>query len=114
NSRLEASDSQRLDSSYRAAGVRFSGLDSAGEPGGGDLVRLVSVPGNPQIARRVAQGSSYAAYAEDLFRPHPNVSMRIGVRVQQENLEADGFSHFDPREEARRFQDGYDHSEPDH
>src|SRR5262249_11639982 len=107
-SRFEASNSQRAVSSYSATVVRFGGLDSAGEPGGGDLVRLVSVPGNPQIARRFAQGSSYAAYAEDLFRPHPNVSMRIGVRVQQENLEADGFGHFDPREEARRFQDGYD------
>ena len=33
--------------------------------------------------------------------------MRLGVRVEQENMSADGFGHFDPAAEYAQFQKGY-------
>src|SRR5262245_1838277 len=110
--KFEANDSERAFSIFTETLARFGGIESAAQPGGGVIFRTVSIPGQPQVARNDAQGSNYAAYIEDQFRPHPNVSVRLGVRVQQENLKAQGFKHFDPREEARNFQDSYDQCAP--
>jgi len=77
------------------------------EPGGGSLNRTLWTPGFPDQAQRYGEGSNYAAYIEDQFRPTTNWSVRVGMRVEQENIRADGFEHFDPATEASQFDAGY-------
>lgn len=110
--KFRANDSERSFSIFTESLASFHGTDDAPEPGGGALFRTVSIPGQPQVASQLARGSEYAAYIEDQFRPHSNVSVRVGVRVQQENLKADGYKHFEPRDEAHQFQLGFDACSP--
>jgi hypothetical protein len=39
--------------------------------------------------------------------PHPNFAVKIGARIEQENIRADGYQHFDPQEEDQSFTQGY-------
>lgn len=86
----------------------FGGLDNIVGVGGGTLTRTVYIPGLPDLSSRTGDGSLFGLYLEDQFRPHNNVSLRVGFRVEQENLKAEGFQHFDPATEANQFQEAYD------
>jgi hypothetical protein len=49
---------------------------------------------------QTSSGTTSGIYAEDLFRPLPNLSIGVGVRVEREQISAQGFVPFDPRAEA--------------
>lgn len=78
-------------------------FDNPGTTGGGTLFRTNYSPGLPHTAVNKADGVTYGFYIEDQFRPHPNVSLRVGARIEKENISADGFVPFDPKEESKTF-----------
>lgn len=78
-----------------------------GEIGFGQIYRTVYVPGFPETARNRAEGASYGVYLQDQFRPHRNVSVRLGLRLDNEILSADGFKPFDPSREDSQYQANY-------
>lgn len=104
-SRFEASDSYRGFSIFDE--IRSAGLDQASFAHGGRLTRQVNYPPSPDAAHNNGTGSYYSLYLEDQFRPHPNVSLRVGIRAEQENLEAQGYEHFDPAAEYNQYLDAY-------
>lgn len=106
--RFSATDQYRPFSVFQEVRASFGGLDNIVGVGGGSLTRQVWIPGLPDAATNTADGSLFGFYLEDQFRPQSNVSLRVGFRVEQENMKAQGFEHFDPAEESRSFQQSYD------
>lgn len=86
----------------------FMGLDHIVGAGGGTLTRRVSIPGFPDSVTNSAEGSNYGVYIEDLFRPRRNVTVRAGLRVDEEILTGQGYAPFDPAAEFAQFQKNYD------
>lgn len=84
------------------------GFVNGGRPGDGVIHRQVYVPGNPDSQTNTAQGTNYGVYLEDQFSPHRSLAIRIGARVDQENLEADGYEPLDPAREERQFRLNYE------
>lgn len=105
--RFAAHDQLRGFSLFSETRAGFSGVENVIYGGGGALSRQVVYPAYPDATLNHAHGSNYALYLEDQFRPLSNVSLRIGLRAEQENLGADGYGHFDPADEYARFQAGY-------
>jgi hypothetical protein len=50
-----------------------------------------------------AEGRRYAAWIEDSFRPLPNLSIRVGLRFQREELRSHGYRPFSPEAEYHAF-----------
>ena len=80
---------------------------NGGRIGDGVIHRQVYVPGNPDEQVNTARGTSYGLYLDDQFSPHRTVSIRIGARVDQENLAADGYEPFDPAREEKQYRKNY-------
>lgn len=78
-----------------------------GRIGDGVIHRAVSVPGDPYEQVNTADGTNYGLYLEDLFSPARGLSIRIGARADQENLEADGYEPFDPAREEKQYRKQY-------
>jgi outer membrane receptor protein involved in Fe transport len=52
---------------------------------------------------QTAVGTTWGFYGEDVIRPLSNLSITLGLRVEQENLHAQGFERFDPQAESDAF-----------
>jgi len=52
-----------------------------------------------------AVGSNWGVYGEDVMRPLSNLSITAGLRIEQEHVSSNGFTPFDPSEEAARYLD---------
>jgi hypothetical protein len=73
-----------------------------GGPPHGVAIARFAVPGE---STATAVGTSWGAFAEDRFRPAPNVTASIGVRYDVEQIDADGVIPFDARAESQAFLD---------
>jgi len=81
--------------------VTFVGSDpnNAGRIGTYYTVSASVEPNSDQTAT----GATFGVYGEDVIRPLSNLSITVGVRVEQENLHAQGFQPFDPKAESDAF-----------
>lgn len=57
----------------------------------------------PEESAARATGTSWGAWIEDTLRPTANLSVRLGLRVDREEINARGNMPFDPAAEAARF-----------
>jgi outer membrane receptor protein involved in Fe transport len=102
-----ATDSQRAYSLFTET-LSGGGIDNPVTSGGGILQRTIYDPLYPDTLKLSSDGITYGLYFEDQFRPHPNVSVRLGVRIENETLSAPGWVHVDPRAEYEEFRSKYD------
>jgi len=61
-----------------------------------------AVPGD---TARSADKEIFALYAQDTYKPLPNLTLGIGVRLDREAADTDGWESFDPAEQANEFLD---------
>ena len=85
---------------------------SSGGPGGppteaGTIFRTVYSPGAPTPIVRSADGLTLGVYLQDTFRPHPNVNVKVGARLERENVTSEGRANVNPTEERSQFDKGY-------
>ncbi len=52
------------------------------------------------VSSQRAVGTTWAIYGEDIIRPISNLSISVGLRVEQENVGAPGFLPFDPQADS--------------
>jgi hypothetical protein len=64
-----------------------------------DLTFAITASLEPQSVQ-TSVGTTWGIYGEDTFRPVPNLSINVGLRLEQEQVNAQGFVPFDPQEEA--------------
>ncbi len=57
----------------------------------------------PQTDDVRATGTNWHVYAEDQFRPLPNLSIRLGARVDRTEMNAEGKLPFSPEDEFQRY-----------
>ncbi len=85
----------------------YSPCASCTGPGGNPIpnaitgLQLLTVP-YPAQNRQGADGSNYALYASDTWKPAPGLSFVLGIRLDKEYAGATGFRTFDPTEEVLR------------
>jgi outer membrane receptor protein involved in Fe transport len=77
------------------------GLSSAGtiQQGGTVTVHLPTIPS----IDNTATGNNLGLYIQDTYKPLPNLTVGLGVRVDFEDLQSFGHTLFDPRQERREF-----------
>jgi hypothetical protein len=63
---------------------------------------VVTAAVDPDSHQR-ALGTAVGIYGEDVIRPISNLSLTVGVRVEQENVNGPGFLQFDPQAESDAF-----------
>ena len=54
-------------------------------------------------SRQTSTSTTWGIYGEDIIRPISNLSITVGVRLEQEHLSAQGFRPFDPQAESTAF-----------
>jgi hypothetical protein len=57
---------------------------------------------SPTVLDVRAVSFNSAAYITDTWKPRPNLTLQIGARLDREDVDASGFTYFDPRDEKRR------------
>jgi hypothetical protein len=55
------------------------------------------------FSQQRATGTTWGVYGEDVIRPISNLSITVGLRVEQENISSPGFRPFDPSAESAAF-----------
>ena len=55
------------------------------------------------VSSQRAVGTTWGIYGEDVLRPASNLSITLGLRIEQENVSAPGFRPFDPQAESNEF-----------
>ncbi|HEY3176341.1 MAG TPA: carboxypeptidase regulatory-like domain-containing protein [Candidatus Polarisedimenticolia bacterium] len=56
----------------------------------------------PVVARYSAEAFNVGAYLQDSWKPIPGMAVNFGVRLDQESIETEGLSDFDPGAEGRK------------
>jgi hypothetical protein len=62
----------------------------------------INVSLDPHSEQR-ALGTAVGIYGEDVIRPISNLSLTLGLRVEQENVSGPGFRPFDPQAESDKY-----------
>ncbi len=65
-----------------------------------DVAVRITVP--PEVSTRTV-GTNWGVWFEDQLKPRGNLALTLGLRVDREELNGEGFTPFDPRSEARLF-----------
>ena len=55
------------------------------------------------FSQQRAVANAVGMYGEDVIRPIPNLSVTLGLRVEQENVNGPGYKPFDPQAESNQF-----------
>jgi hypothetical protein len=71
---------------------------SDGSPPGVEIFNIVASM-EPESSQR-AVGTTWGVYGEDVLRPISNLSITLGLRIEQETINAPGFKPFDPQAES--------------
>jgi hypothetical protein len=51
---------------------------------------------------QTATSFNSAAYIQDAWKPRPNLTINVGIRIDREDIDTSGFGFFDPRVERRK------------
>jgi outer membrane receptor protein involved in Fe transport len=62
---------------------------------------ILTVPSPTQLDQRATSFNS-SAYVTDTWKPKPNLTINLGVRIDREDVDTSGFDYFKPRDERRR------------
>ncbi|HEU5181277.1 MAG TPA: carboxypeptidase regulatory-like domain-containing protein, partial [Candidatus Polarisedimenticolia bacterium] len=76
---------------------RGRSLDNTEQVGGSVAAHLATIP----TIDNSATGNNYGFYVQDTYKPMPNLTLGLGVRLDIEDLSSFGHSPFDPRAERR-------------
>ncbi len=63
--------------------------------------QVLSTPTPTRLDQNVEAFAS-GAYIQDTWKPRPNFTMQVGLRIDREDIDTSGFSAFDPRDEKRQ------------
>ena len=66
----------------------------------GGVVGFLGIPGEVNNA---AEGKNFGLYIQDTYKPLPNLTIGLGVRVDVEDLSSSGYGFFDPAAERREY-----------
>jgi outer membrane receptor protein involved in Fe transport len=55
----------------------------------------------PLVTPQAASSFNSGLYLQDSWKPRPNLTVNVGVRVDREDIDTSGFNDFDPRSERR-------------
>jgi len=75
----------------------------------GDIERVGIVSARltvPSVSTAEATGTNWAVYAEDQLKPLPNLTITVGARVDNEEINSSGMLPFDPDLEANNYLNG--------
>ena len=73
-------------------------------PGSDSVTRLFNVTASLRPdSQQEAVGNTWGIYAEDIIRPISNLSITVGLRVEQENISAPGFRPIDLEAESKAY-----------
>lgn len=61
----------------------------------------------PDTSSATAKGVTWGAYVEDQLKPAANVSLTLGLRLDQEEIDSEGLAPFDPAAEAKAYLSQY-------
>ena len=77
------------------------GISQAGtlQQGGTVTAHLPTIPS----INNTASGDNVGLYLQDTYKPLPNLTLGLGVRVDLEDLNSFGHTYFDPRQERDTF-----------
>jgi hypothetical protein len=77
-------------------------------PGGGAAMnaiegaQILTVPTPVELDQRAVSFNS-SGYINDTWKPRPNLTVNVGLRIDREDIDSAGFDYFDPRQEKRQF-----------
>ncbi len=63
--------------------------------------QILSTPTPTRLDQSVEAFAS-GAYVQDIWKPRPNLTLQVGLRIDNEDINTSGFSEFDPRDEKRQ------------
>lgn len=55
----------------------------------------------PLEVHQLASSFNSGIYLQDAWKPRPNLTLNLGVRLDREDVDTSGFEYFDPRQERR-------------
>jgi outer membrane receptor protein involved in Fe transport len=64
-------------------------------------LQFLQTPTPSRLNQRAVSFNS-SAYVNDTWKPRPNLTLQIGVRIDREDVDSSGFSFFNPRDEKRK------------
>ena len=65
-------------------------------------VQFLSTPTPVTLEPRAVSFNS-TAYVNDTWKPRPNLTLQVGLRIDREDVDTSGFTYFNPRDEKRNF-----------
>jgi hypothetical protein len=63
----------------------------------------VAYLGVPVEVEKSATGENYGLFIQDTYKPIPNLTLGLGLRVDQENLSSAGYTFFDPAVQRQQY-----------
>ena len=96
---------EEYEAEFRPEPIRFDDISVAGGGlGGGGLAGTVSfLEFFPENGGFLADKDRLGLYLQDTFKPVSNLALNVGIRFDREEIEADGWTPFDPVAEGERF-----------
>ncbi|HEV8376178.1 MAG TPA: carboxypeptidase regulatory-like domain-containing protein [Candidatus Polarisedimenticolia bacterium] len=99
----QGTETQRAN--LRAPRARVSSSILTGGAGSSDPQALTAFVGAPVSVDHDAEGVALGLYLQDTYKPIPNLTLGLGVRLDLEDVSAFGYSFFDPAEQRRQYND---------
>ncbi len=72
-------------------------------PGGTPAQEFALTASLQPVSQQKATGNTWGIYGEDVIRPISNLSISVGLRIEQENLNAAGYVPIDPQADSDAF-----------
>ncbi len=72
-------------------------------PGGTPSRQFAITASLQPTSQQRAVGNTWGIYGEDVIRPIPNLSISVGLRIEQENIGAAGYVPIDPQADSDRY-----------
>ena len=77
-----------------------SSLVSSSQSTPGALVGFIGIPGEVNTS---AEGKNYGFFIQDTYKPLPNLTVGLGLRVDIEDISSSGYTFFEPAAQRRAY-----------